>query len=82
MLDLKVSRYAVHNPSVGFTVKKQGELLTDVKTNQDSTHIDNIQAIYGSPISRYIIKIIFYFLQSIKCFINIVNHFQCFVGNR
>jgi DNA mismatch repair protein MLH1 len=47
-----VSRYAIHNPSVGFTVKKQGELLTEVKTNQGSTHIDNIQAIYGSTISR------------------------------
>lgn len=47
-----MSRYAIHNPSVGFTVKKQGESLTDVKTNQDSTHIDNIQAIYGSAISR------------------------------
>lgn len=72
---LKVSRYAVHNPLIGFTVKKQGELLTDVKTNQDSTHIDNIQAIYGSQISRYIIKIIFCFLLSINYFINIVNHF-------
>lgn len=47
-----MSRYAIHNPLVGFTVKKQGELLTEVKTNQGSTHIDNIQAIYGSAISR------------------------------
>lgn len=47
-----MSRYAIHNPMVGFTVKKQGELLTEVKTNQGSTHIDNIQAIYGSTISR------------------------------
>lgn len=49
---IKVSRYAVHNPLIGFTVKKQGELLPDVKTNQGSTTIDNIQAIYGSTISR------------------------------
>lgn len=47
-----MSRYAIHNPLVGFTVKKQGESLTEVKTNQDSTHINNIQTIYGSTISR------------------------------
>lgn len=47
-----MSRYAVHNPSVGFTIKKLGESLTEIKTNQDSTHVDNIQAIYGSAISK------------------------------
>ncbi|XP_022168581.1 DNA mismatch repair protein Mlh1 [Myzus persicae] len=52
-----VSRYAIHNPLVGFTVKKQGELLTEVKTNQGSTHIDNIQAIYGSAISRALLEV-------------------------
>uniref|UniRef100_A0A2S2R9V0 DNA mismatch repair protein Mlh1 n=1 Tax=Sipha flava TaxID=143950 RepID=A0A2S2R9V0_9HEMI len=52
-----VSRYAIHNPLVGFTIKKLGESLTEIKTNQDSTHIDNIQAIFGSTISKDLLEV-------------------------
>ncbi|XP_050421498.1 DNA mismatch repair protein Mlh1 [Adelges cooleyi] len=52
-----VSRYAIHNPTVGFTVKKQGETLSEVKTNQDSNHKDNILAIYGSTVSRALLEV-------------------------
>lgn len=46
------SRYAVHNWKVGFTVKKQGESVSDVRTPPNSTCVDNIRTIYGNSISR------------------------------
>lgn len=50
----QISKYAVHNPSVGFTLKKQGENLADIRTNPNSSHIDNIRSIYGNNIARYV----------------------------
>ncbi|XP_050545512.1 DNA mismatch repair protein Mlh1 isoform X2 [Daktulosphaira vitifoliae] len=52
-----VSRYAIHNPSVGFTLKKQGETLSDVKTNSNSNHKDNILAIHGSAVCRALLEV-------------------------
>ncbi|XP_054268512.1 DNA mismatch repair protein Mlh1 [Macrosteles quadrilineatus] len=52
-----VSRYAVHNPKVGFTLKKQGEGLVDLRTEPDSTHKDNIRIIYGNNITRELLEI-------------------------
>ncbi|XP_014250144.1 DNA mismatch repair protein Mlh1 isoform X2 [Cimex lectularius] len=52
-----VSRYAIHNPSVGFSLKKQGEPTADVRTNPNSTHIDNIRTIFGNNIARELLEI-------------------------
>lgn len=52
-----VSRYAIHNSGVGFTLKKQGDASTEVKTPISSTQIDNIRTIYGPPIARELLEV-------------------------
>ncbi|CAH0391636.1 unnamed protein product [Bemisia tabaci] len=52
-----VSKYAVHNPKVGFCLKKQGESLTDIRTHPNSTHVDNIKAIYGTNVARELLEV-------------------------
>eukprot|EP00105_Crassostrea_gigas_P026542 XP_011447538.1 PREDICTED: DNA mismatch repair protein Mlh1 [Crassostrea gigas] len=47
-----VSRYAVHNCNVGFTLKKQGDNTADVRTAAKSSHVDNIRTIYGPSIAK------------------------------
>ncbi|XP_065215120.1 DNA mismatch repair protein Mlh1 isoform X1 [Planococcus citri] len=47
-----VSKYSIHNPTVGFTLRKQGESSTDVRTNPNSTHVDNIRCIYGLNVAK------------------------------
>uniref|UniRef100_A0A8D8LJJ9 DNA mismatch repair protein Mlh1 n=1 Tax=Cacopsylla melanoneura TaxID=428564 RepID=A0A8D8LJJ9_9HEMI len=37
-----VSRYAVHNPHVGFTLKKQNENLAEIRTRPNSSHSEVI----------------------------------------
>ncbi|XP_075219460.1 DNA mismatch repair ATPase Mlh1 isoform X2 [Lycorma delicatula] len=52
-----VSRYAIHNPKVGFILKKHGESLAEIRTNCNSTHVENIKTIYGNNISRELLEI-------------------------
>ncbi|XP_005096287.1 DNA mismatch repair protein Mlh1 [Aplysia californica] len=52
-----VSRYAIHNCTVGFTLKKQGESMADVRTPSGSTYVDNIRAIYGVSVSRELLEV-------------------------
>uniref|UniRef100_UPI00358E3AA8 DNA mismatch repair protein Mlh1 isoform X2 n=1 Tax=Myxine glutinosa TaxID=7769 RepID=UPI00358E3AA8 len=52
-----VSRYAIHNSGIGFTVKKQGENAADVRTLPNSNFIDNIRTIYGNNIARELIEV-------------------------
>ncbi|XP_062375957.1 DNA mismatch repair protein Mlh1 [Sardina pilchardus] len=52
-----VSRYAIHNSGKSFTVKKQGELVADVKTLPNATILDNIRVIFGANVSRELIEI-------------------------
>lgn len=47
-----VGRYAIHNSHVGFTLKKQGESLADIRTPPNSTVVDNIRTIYGNTIAK------------------------------
>lgn len=51
-----VSRYSIHNATVGFTLKKQGESSVDVKTPPRSTVLDNIQIIYGGRIAKELLE--------------------------
>ncbi|XP_042331491.1 DNA mismatch repair protein Mlh1 isoform X2 [Sceloporus undulatus] len=56
ILDI-VSRYAVHNSGVSFSVKKQGETLADVRTLSNATTVDNIRSIFGNAVSRELIEV-------------------------
>jgi len=51
ILDI-IMRYAVHNAGVGFSLKKHGETLTEIRTPSNSSIVNNIQILYGSQISR------------------------------
>ncbi|XP_063995499.1 DNA mismatch repair protein Mlh1 [Diachasmimorpha longicaudata] len=52
-----VTKYSIHNPSVGFTLKKQGESLPAVRTLHNSSKINNIKILYGSNITRDLLDI-------------------------
>ncbi|XP_045596501.1 DNA mismatch repair protein Mlh1 [Procambarus clarkii] len=52
-----VSRYAVHNYSVGFTLKKQGDNATDIRTPPNSTVVDNVRTIYGPSVARELLEV-------------------------
>ena len=52
-----VSKYAIHNQGIGFTLKKYGETLADVRTIQKSSKIENIKAIYGASISKELLEV-------------------------
>ncbi|MEE6510448.1 hypothetical protein FKM82_030180 [Ascaphus truei] len=52
-----VSRYAIHNSGIGFSVKKQGETMADVRTLSNATTVDNIRSIFGNAISRELIEV-------------------------
>ncbi|XP_020281682.1 DNA mismatch repair protein Mlh1 isoform X2 [Pseudomyrmex gracilis] len=52
-----VMRYAVHNPTVGFTLKKHGEPSPQVRTPHNSTKQSNIRTIYGNPVARELVEI-------------------------
>lgn len=46
-----VGRYAIHNATVGFGLKKFGE-SNDIRTPANSNQIDNIGTLYGNAIAR------------------------------
>lgn len=50
-----VTKYAVHNAKVGFSLKKFGETMTEIRTPSQSTVLDNIKLLYGAAISRYVV---------------------------
>lgn len=54
-----VSRYAVHNSKVGFTLKKQGDNTTDIRTPPNSTVVDNIRTIYGPSVAKELLEVSF-----------------------
>lgn len=47
-----VTKYAIHNAKVGFSLKKLGETMAEVLTPPKSTVLDNIKLLYGASISR------------------------------
>ncbi|XP_060532921.1 DNA mismatch repair protein Mlh1 isoform X2 [Cylas formicarius] len=50
-----VGKYAIHNASVGFALKKSGD-SNDIRTPIGSNPTDNIRIIYGSGIARELIE--------------------------
>ncbi|KAJ7322630.1 hypothetical protein JRQ81_018917 [Phrynocephalus forsythii] len=52
-----VSRYAIHNSGISFSVKKQGETVADVRTLMNATTIDNIRSVFGNAVSRELIEV-------------------------
>ncbi|XP_072268231.1 DNA mismatch repair protein Mlh1 [Pyxicephalus adspersus] len=52
-----VSRYAIHNSGISFSVKKQGETMADVRTLSNATTVDNIRTIFGNSVSRELIEV-------------------------
>ncbi|XP_077160023.1 DNA mismatch repair protein Mlh1 isoform X2 [Paroedura picta] len=56
ILDI-VSRYAIHNSGISFSVKKQGETVADVRTLSNAATVDNIRTIFGNAVSRELIEV-------------------------
>ncbi|XP_070526822.1 DNA mismatch repair protein Mlh1 isoform X2 [Cardiocondyla obscurior] len=52
-----VMRYAVHNPAVGFTLKKHGEPRPQFRTPHNSTKQSNIRILYGNPVARELLEV-------------------------
>ncbi|CAG9770714.1 unnamed protein product [Ceutorhynchus assimilis] len=50
-----VSKYAIHNASIGFALKKHGG-NNDIRTPNNSNHTENIRLIYGSSIARELVE--------------------------
>ncbi|XP_066260659.1 DNA mismatch repair protein Mlh1-like [Euwallacea similis] len=50
-----VSKYAIHNATVGFALKKHSG-SNDLRTPENSNHKENIRLIYGSCIARELIE--------------------------
>ncbi|XP_017061507.1 DNA mismatch repair protein Mlh1 [Drosophila ficusphila] len=51
-----LTRYAVHNPKVGFTLRKQGEAQPALRTPVGSSRAENIRIVYGSSISKELLE--------------------------
>jgi len=51
-----MTRYAVHNAGVGFTLKKAGESGVAVKTQAANSTIDNIRVLYGPTVAKELIE--------------------------
>ncbi|XP_072533534.1 DNA mismatch repair protein Mlh1 [Salminus brasiliensis] len=52
-----MSRYAIHNSGKSFTVKKQGEMVADVKTLPNASVLDNVRVVFGVAVSREMIEV-------------------------
>ncbi|NXN11931.1 MLH1 protein, partial [Indicator maculatus] len=50
-------RYAIHNSGISFSVKKQGDTMSDVRTLSNASTVDNIRSIFGNAVSRELIEV-------------------------
>ncbi|XP_030621620.1 DNA mismatch repair protein Mlh1 [Chanos chanos] len=52
-----VSRYAIHNSGKSFTVKKQGDMMADMKTLPNASILDNVRGLFGVTVCRELIEV-------------------------
>ncbi len=52
-----VTRFAVHNASVGFSLKKVTDAANDVRTPTNSTSVDNIRLLYGNAVAKELVQL-------------------------
>ena len=52
-----ISKYAIHNPSVGFSLKMFGESIAHIRTPSNSSVLNNIKIVYGPTVSRELLEI-------------------------
>ncbi|XP_062513678.1 DNA mismatch repair protein Mlh1-like isoform X2 [Corticium candelabrum] len=52
-----ITKYALHNSGVAFTLKKQTETVADVRTTAHATVVDNIKTLYGANIARELLHV-------------------------
>lgn len=52
-----VTRFAVHNASVGFSLKKLNDNGADVRTSPNSSHVDNIRVLYGNTVAKDLVQL-------------------------
>ncbi|XP_008945033.1 PREDICTED: DNA mismatch repair protein Mlh1, partial [Merops nubicus] len=52
-----VGRYAIHNSGISFSLKKQGDTVSDVRTLSNASTVDNIRSIFGNAVSRELIEV-------------------------
>eukprot|EP00039_Didymoeca_costata_P009529 m.126403 g.126403 ORF g.126403 m.126403 type:complete len:777 (-) comp14516_c0_seq5:121-2451(-) len=52
-----VSRYAIHNAGVAFSLKKHGEITAAVRTVTGASKLDNIRSVFGSKVANELIEI-------------------------
>lgn len=52
-----VCRYAIHNSTVGFSLKKHGNAVSDVKTLPNSTVVENIKLIFGAELAKELLDV-------------------------
>lgn len=52
-----VTKYAIHNPAVGFMLKKHGEITPQVRTPHNSTKMNNVRILYGNPVFRELLEV-------------------------
>lgn len=50
-----IGKYAIHNASVGFCLKKSGENI-DIRTPCQSNHVDNIRIVYGNAVAKELVE--------------------------
>lgn len=52
-----VSRYAIHNAGIAFSLKKHGESTTAVNTSAKSSTVDNIRTVFGAKVAGELLEI-------------------------
>ena len=52
-----VTRFAVHNSSVGFSLRKLNDHGTDIRTPPNSTHVENIRMLYSNTVAKDLVQL-------------------------